>query len=382
MLVETVVMAVGLLVGIGAVQLWGLRMSGVLVVPLLAIYGLYDHASFVVFILSTIAAYITLYIVKKRTLLYGRGLLLIGVISGALVPVLALAISLYLYGAALINEVEFVGTILPGIAAYNFHQLSADRRLNDALLSLGTLVGLMLLGALLLDPFVAPTDRLDLPLILHSYESDIARSLDVATLEPGYRGVVSLPVGAVAILTGLAIAELARSRWGFRADGIIGAPLLAVFSLQDAGALLLYIVVLPPTYLLIDQLEAQTGIYGRITLAIALGVALLLALPVVPLLGMEIGLIAFFSALFAGIGVYNFRRIPTTDRFESTVVTAGVIAVSLAIIRPFTTPAPGGILQTVLPIHALIALVLIVSATWICVHHEQKRPRLAGLNIQ
>lgn len=382
MLVETAIMIVGLIAGIAAVQLWSLRMSGVLVVPLLAIYGLYDHDSLPVFILSTLAAYIALYVIKKRSLLYGRGLLLAGILSGALVPVIALALSIHYYGTALLNEIEFVGTILPGVAAYNLHQLSVDRRLDDVILSLFVLAGLMLLGVFLLDPLATPTDRLALPPVLHSQDSDIARRLGIAAADPGYRSVVSLSVGATAVIVGLVIAETARSRWGFRVDGIIGVPLLAIFTLQDAAALLLYLILIPLTYLLVDRFEAQTGLYGRITLAIALLLALVLALPIVPLLSIQTGLIAFFTALFAGIAVYNFRRIPTSDRFESIVVTGGALAVAYAIVRPFITPAPGGLLQTVHPVHAGIGFLLVISAAWICFNRERIRPELSGPDIQ
>lgn len=375
-------MVLGLLVGVAIVQLWGLRMSGVLVIPLLAIYGLYDNPSLVVFVLSTIAAYIALYLVKKRSLVYGRSLLLIGILSGALVPALTIAFSTSLYGTTLLNEVEFVGTILPGVAAYNFHQLSVDRRITDAVLSLVVLAGLMLLGALLIEPMAPLGTDLGLPPILLSRESDIATRLGIAVANPGYQGVVPLAVAGAVVLVGLALAELIRSRWGLRADGIIGIPLLAVFTLQDAAALLLYLLVLPLTYLLIDEIEAQTGLYGRITLAIELGLALVVALPLIPLLEMDVGLIAFFAALFAGIAVYNFRRIPTDDRFETVVITAGMLAVSLAIVRPFTTPAAGGLLQSVHPVHAAGGAILVAGATWVCIQREHKRPAVPEVEIR
>lgn len=398
MLVETIIMVIGLLLGIGVVQLWGLRMSGVLVVPLLAIYGLYDIDSLVIFIVSTLAAYIALYIVKKGSFAYGRSLLLIAIFSGALVPLLTLFFASQYYDPYLLTErgvplhedaldfsyteVEFVGTILPGIAAYNFHQLSAGRRLNDAIMSLAVLIGLMIFAVVLLEPLAPVQANLDLPPILHSTESDIADIYGTTLPSRGYEGVVPLEIGGTAVIVGFALAELVRSRWGFRVDGMIAVPLLAIFSLQTVDAVILYLLVLPLTFLLIDRLEAQTGLYGRVTLALALVIGLIVALPIVPHLELDYGLIAFFPALFAGIGVYNFRRIPHSARFESLTLTAAIFTLSLAIIRPFSTPAPDGFLQTVTVSHLIAGVVLVSIGVWICWIHEQHRPSLEGVDIQ
>lgn len=382
MFLTTLLLVVGLIAGVLAVQLGSFRMSGVLTVPLLAVYGLYNYATVPVFVLSALAAYVVLTYVKSRTFLYGRRLLLLAVITGALVPITTLAILDHWSAATFISEVEFIGSILPGIAAYNLHQLDTDRRVNDAILSLGVLIGLILLGVALLEPFAPLQAETAWPPILHSAESDVAAVQDLTLDTEGYRSVVSLPVGGGIILLGLAFAELARDRWGLRADGIIAVPLLAIFSLQTADALVLYLLLVPLTYIAIDRLEAQTGFYGRISLAFAIACGVLIGLPLVPVVGIQIGLIAFFCGIFAGITVYNLRRIPTVDRFHSLLITAGLYTAALSLIRIVTTPASGGLLPTVHSVHIAGAVVAVIIAVWVCYRKEERRPAITQTSVQ
>ena len=72
MLIATAVTILGLLAGIAAAQLQGLRLSGVIIVPLSAVYLLKNFATFPVFTLGIVAAYTSLWIVKRRLLLFGR----------------------------------------------------------------------------------------------------------------------------------------------------------------------------------------------------------------------------------------------------------------------------------------------------------------------
>lgn len=381
MLVAITLMLAGLFAGIAAVQFWGLRMAGVITVPILAIYGLYDFPTLPVFVLSVLVAYLVVAYAKTRSFIYGRQMLLLAIVTGALVPVVAVVLAEYRYGFGLISEVEFVGTILPGIAAYNFHQLSAEKRTDDALLSLGVLTGLTLLGVALLRPAAAVQTATGLPPILLSQESDVAAVQDIALSSPGYESVVSLTLGGGVIVFGFLVSEFVRGRWGFRADGIVGIPLLAVFAFQTVNAVVLYLLVLPITYLLVDRIEAQTGLYGRVSLATALVISILLAALFTPTLRIESGLVAFFTGLFAGIAVYNFRRVPATDRFHSIVITAGLFVVTFALLRAFATPTPGGLLETVHAVHVVGGGAILVAAVWIGYRHERMRPDIDQFDI-
>ena len=381
MLTEVVIMCLGLLVSVAVVQLWGLRMCGVLVIPLLAIYGLYNYATIPIFVSSAAAAYVSLHIVKTRTLLYGRGLLLAGILSGALVPLLALAFVTSVYDTAVITDVVFIGTILPGIAAYNLHQLSLERRFDDALLSLAVLTGLLILGTVLLEPLSSAQTVAPLPPILHARGSDVAAAQGIATSGHGYDGVVPLALGGTVVAFGLVLSEVVRSRWGLRAGGIIAIPLLAIFSLQDAGALLLYLLVAPLVYGLVATLEEQTLLYGRIILAVSLAASLVLALPFVTLLGIDAGLIGLFAAIFAGISVYNFRRIPPVDRFQTVAVTGGVFVVSIAVLRAFVAPSPDGLFPTVTAVHVLGGGRIVAVAVRACYRLERKQPTLGPFSV-
>lgn len=129
MLIATTVFLLGLLAGIGAVQLFGLRLGGVIIVPLVAVYLLRSFATFPVFVLSTLAAYLSLSYTKRRLPIYGRQLFLLAIVVGALVPLTVVELlSLGLGVERTLSEVEFIGSVLPGVAAYNFHRLEPERR--------------------------------------------------------------------------------------------------------------------------------------------------------------------------------------------------------------------------------------------------------------
>lgn len=86
MIVAITLMVLGLLAGVVVVQYRAYRLSGVLVVPLLAVYALYNFATLPMFVLAFLVAYAALYAVERWTLLYGRALLLTGILIGAAVP--------------------------------------------------------------------------------------------------------------------------------------------------------------------------------------------------------------------------------------------------------------------------------------------------------
>jgi hypothetical protein len=240
MIVAATVVLVGLLLGIIAVQEWELRLSGVIVVPLLAVYALYDFHSLAVFGVGTLATYVGLAILQRRTLLYGRSLLLAAVAIGAIVPLASLAIPSLLGSSELLAETAFIGSVLPGIAAYNYHQLEGRKRVADVLGSLAALAGLLALGAALISPSTAATIGSVTPPVLFRAASDIAvaRGAVVGTVETV--SVVSLPVELFALLVGVVVSEVVYARWGVRINGLIAVPLLVLFSLVHAVVLPLY----------------------------------------------------------------------------------------------------------------------------------------------
>jgi hypothetical protein len=108
-------LAVFLMAGLFIYERTGLRLGGVLVLPLLLVYALFDFNILIVF---GISALVTLWIgtaVFRRSLLYGRRLLYVFLVVGILATL----------GARLFIQTEmegFVLAILPGLFAYNLHR--------------------------------------------------------------------------------------------------------------------------------------------------------------------------------------------------------------------------------------------------------------------
>ncbi len=73
-------------------------------------------------VVSVAAAYWCLTVVSERTLLYGRRLLYTAILFGAVIPCIAVAVlaSFGYYTSSI--EVYAIGSILPGVAAYNAHR--------------------------------------------------------------------------------------------------------------------------------------------------------------------------------------------------------------------------------------------------------------------
>jgi len=92
MLISTLLLVLGLAVGVVGAQMYDLRFGGVLVVPLLAILALRNFITLPVFLLSAAVAYGSIEITQRRLLVNGRNLFRVSLISGALVPVLTLII--------------------------------------------------------------------------------------------------------------------------------------------------------------------------------------------------------------------------------------------------------------------------------------------------
>ena len=145
---------IGLVASTALVYHTDLRLSGVVVVPLLAIYTLFSASALPVFVVSTVVAVGVLAVVTSRTLIHGRSLFLVALAAGAIVP---LAGTLATTALTLPLEVTFMGTVLPGVAAYNFHRLDPATRTTDLAASAAVFVGLVFVGAVLAMSPVAAT---------------------------------------------------------------------------------------------------------------------------------------------------------------------------------------------------------------------------------
>ncbi|WP_137291124.1 poly-gamma-glutamate biosynthesis protein PgsC/CapC [Natronorubrum halophilum] len=379
MIIAAILTVLGLLIGIGIVQWYGLRLSGVLVVPLFAVYALYDFVAVPAFILGTVAAYVGLTVLQRRTFLFGRQLLLASMGISMIVPLGVLG-GLTLAGipGLTFTDVTFVWSILPGVAAYNYHQLDSDRRREDVLLSAATLVGLIGLGAGLVNLSLAPHLGHHTPPVLYSDGSDIAALQQAAVGGTTFSLDASLSLILGATLVGMIVSEGVYLRWGIRLNGIIALPLLALFTLQSASVLPLYVVGLAVVYWLITQIHRRTLLYGRVLLATGLAISVAGSIPIAIVAPVTTGLHLFFTAILVGIGAYNLHRMPPKHRSTSIALSACAFVLFLGILGLLVTPAEAGLLVDIglieLGVAATAITAAIIAGAITAIRLERRRP--------
>ncbi len=346
MIVALVLSVLGILMGIVVVQWYGLRLSGVLVVPLFAVYALYDFVAVPAFLLAGACAYVGVSALRKRTFLFGRQLLLAAMAIGAAVP-LCLFVPLSAVGAVSIelSALTVVGSILPGVAAYNYHQLD-DRaeRIDDLIASTAAFVGLVGLGVALINVSFAPTLGRIVPPFLFTPEADVAaiRQATISDIEAGLGA--STPVLLLTFAIGVLGSEGVYHRWGVRLTGIVALPLLALFALQSAVVVPIYVAGLGIVYLLTTEIHRRTLLYGRVLLGISIVVGMLAMLPVAIVAPVAPGVHLFFTAVLTGVGAYNLHRVPPAHRRNTMAISAGLFVVLLFWLRLFVSPSSNGAL--------------------------------------
>jgi len=358
MLIATTLTILGLLGGITVAQLRGLRLGGVLVVPLGAVYLLWSFSSAPVFLLSIVAAYASLWIVKRRLLWFGRSLFIVAVIVGSLVPVLVFFFSSgYLTGRS-IASIEFVLSILPGIAGYNLHRLSTEERYLDALWGLATLLLLVVVGiALVIGVGLSPLAGF-LPPVLLGSQSDIAIAFGLEVSRQPLPVLASRRLVVGIISGGLVVSEVIRSRYGLRIGGVVVVPLVVLMSFRNAWMFPLWAVTTVLAFLGIRLLNWWTLLYGRVVLSMGVIFGLLASISFAPVIPIRHGLLPFFVGIFGGVSAYNIHLVSPPERTASVLVTITVLVGTAAVGRFFIVPAPTGTLTTVSAIHVATGVLL------------------------
>jgi len=331
MIVAVLVTATGLFVVGSVTQLYGYRLGGTIVVPVLAVYTLKNAVMLPIFLLSTMLAFVGLSVVKQTTLIYGRDELLVVMGIGSVIP-LSVLIALSTQVPDALRSVVFVGSILPGLAAFNYHQVKPQYRLADVVTATFLYVGLVALGWILVTPTLAGTLGTITPPALYTETSDVAvfkRAAVSAYLDPAIlprSGTVGL------FLAGLVASELIRGRYGIRI-GLVAVPLLAIYSLASAWLIVLYVVLLGTAFAFIQLVHIRTLLYGRVLISLTTGVTLLVAVPAVVALPIGRGLSAYFVAILAGVNAYNWHTASRPKRPLFVVLQFGLFALMLLVAR-------------------------------------------------
>jgi hypothetical protein len=342
MWIATLLGVVGLLSVAVITQFTGYRLGGTITVPVLAIYTLKNAFMLPVFVVSTIAAYLGLWYLRQRTLIYGRGELLAAFIIGTSVPLVTILLLVQI--GFVVDNIVFLGSILPGLAAYNYHSIKPEYRRNDLISGIGLLTGLAIIGWVLVTPGTAARFGSVTPPVLFSGTADVAVYKDAVVDVPTEPVVISREVVAGLFIIGLLISERIRGRFGVRV-GVITAVLLAIYALTNYWLIVMYLVLFVVSFVFVQAVNYATLRYGRVLLGTTTAFGLVVAVPLTLSLPISRGLAAFFVAFLAGITAYNAH---VTGPFERRLVLplqAVVFVPALLIARLFATPEPRGVPQ-------------------------------------
>jgi len=359
MIVATLLTALGFFLTAAITQTKGLRLGGAIVVPTIVVYSLTDFITLPVFVVSTIIGYLLLWVAKERTLVYGRDEFLVSLAAGSLVPlVLYLVLSVVRPALVQAHPVVFVGSILPGLAAFNISQTKPEYRRKDILYTSALIVALILLGAVLISPWLGRRIGSLTPLILFAKTSDIA-VFRGAVVEGILVPNVDIRTTIIAVLiVGMLLGEWVRREFGIRL-GIISLALLALFSLASRWLLVVFVICFALTLVSIWLLHTQLLLYGRVLISLGCGMGVLAALGCALVLPVIRGFSVLFIGVIAGVTAYAIHATPPRDRRQQLVLILGVFAAMLLLARTVVTPFERGVLQTFGIGHVVVAAVVI-----------------------
>lgn len=306
MIVAALLLALGFFAVASVTQTRGLRMGGTIVAPVLALYTLKNFVALPVFLVSFAMAYGALWGAKQYTLIYGRDELIVAIVSGSVLP-----LGLLFFGELLgltqifaLRAALFLGSILPGLAAYNFQQIKPEYRRQDIVYAVGIYLGLLLIGAVLVDPRLTSILATRTPLVLFAATSDIAVARG-AVVEGVLNPLLmprSLAVGLLVIA--FLLSEWGRDRFGIR-SGVVSMGLLALYATASKWLVLLFLVDFVIVLFVVGVVHWASLLYGRVLIGLGAAVAALITIPLALWLPIVRGLSAIFVAVLAGTTAYN-----------------------------------------------------------------------------
>jgi len=123
-IVQLIVLLFGFIFGYIIYELTRYRVGGVVAIPIMVIYTMDEPLMLPIFVFAIIICLLAVYIVTEKTLLYGRRLLYLNLAFSIIITSL-----IFFYADAILNmsfTALTVGTIFPGIVAYNISRESYD----------------------------------------------------------------------------------------------------------------------------------------------------------------------------------------------------------------------------------------------------------------
>lgn len=360
MLAAVAIMVLGICVTAAVSQSSGYRLGGVMVLPLLVVYTFREPISPVVFVVATAAAWGSLWLLREYTLNHGRRVFLVGVVVGALVSIVTTAVLTFLVSDVTYYDAEIVGSIFPGIAAYNLMRLDPRDRRADLLGMLAVYVGLVAFGLAVVYALGIFHPRVPPVLLLPT--SEAASWLGLTPVGEPTPHVVPRWLAISVLITDVVVYEVLRARYDLRLAGVILVPLLAVFTVRYADAVIVYALGATAVFFVVSLVHWSSLLYGRNLLAVGLvtGLVYVAAIGVAQPVPAP-GIMLFFVGLFTGIGAYNLHRVAPKNRAASIRLSAALFVVFYAVLLVFVeVPASG--LDPLGVGYAAIVVILIVLA--------------------
>ncbi|PSQ18322.1 hypothetical protein BRD00_05535 [Halobacteriales archaeon QS_8_69_26] len=356
MWIAVLVLVVGFLAVATVTQLFGYRLGGTITVPVLAVYTLWEFVTLPVFLLSTVTAYVGLSLFRRRTLVYGRDELVAAILVGSLVP-LGMFLILLEAGSA-VGDVAFIGSILPGLAAYNYYRLDPELRRGDLLATVGLFVALFGLGWLLVSPDLVVRYGLATPPVLFSRTADVAQYRAAVVDRALVPVVVPRAIAVSLFAAGFALSEVFRERYGVRV-GVIVPVLLALYLLANRWLLVMYVIAGVFAFGFAQTVHYLTLRYGRVLLGVTIAVAVSTVVPLSLTFPVERGLSAIFVGILAGVTAYNAHASPPIERRLVVPLQLAVFVPSLLVARLFGPPVDRGVPETLGPTTLAVAGLLL-----------------------
>lgn len=367
------VLITGLVAVIFATERYGLRFGGVVVVPLLGLYVLFDYRALPLFLISAATAYVALNIMERRIVLYGRRLFITAIVVGAWVPISTYLLAQYVWGTSLpLQELAYLGSILPGIAAYNLHRLDREDRLADVLGSLALVVGLVLLAAVYLLPRAALSRGARLDAVWTTAQQMVLGQY--GPILPAPDPILPRWIVVGLFLGGFLASEFIRRRHGVRLAGVIAVPLVAVFALQDLGLLVAYLGAVVVGAVFIRLIHRSTFLYGRNLLAGTCVVGVIVGAAATPFLATAVGLRPLMVGLLGGVTAYNGHVLSPGERIQSVLITAGAFVVLFGATNWIAGFLGRGVYDPVTGTEAIVGATVVLTALLALWEMEARRP--------
>jgi hypothetical protein len=345
-MIEAVLVVAGGLFGTAIItHRYGYRLGGTVTLPVLALYTLKTFWMLPLFVMSGLVGYLALHIAREHTLIYGRQELHVALIAGSVPPIIFLLFLPQVYPVAeeTITQLSFLGGIVPGLAAYNFHQIRPEYRWTELAVGAGFTALLIVGGALLISPQTTILTEFT-PSILFSQTSDIAHFRNAVVQREIPQEIAARPLIILLLSIGMAITETIRARLGL-SMGIITIGLIALFTVSSRRLLFLFLLITPICFAIITICNRRFMLYGRVLIGIGTAIGVLLTPIFLQLLGGTRGLSALFVGMIAGIDAYNLHTTAPVERRQSIPLAIGVYAILLLLTRAFVSPFRRGFPQ-------------------------------------